>query len=469
MVAEGGFAQWTCEFRDLLDAYAPLSPEHEQQLKNAGVVAAAPCSSSSPFPMRRRPWTFPYPPHQLSAWFERQGWGKLLKDWEQRAAATPAPITKGGGEEAAVGGDGGDGVDAASSEGGSDSGSDGSSSDSDSDSDSWSSTGRGSCGEPVAPEILLRRAERLEAKAAALRRLAERRQRWRLAERRSWEQVERGGGRKEAGLADPQEQEQKQGGDAAAAAAAAPPPPSSSLIFLALQRRSGGGGSSGGGGVSAAVAAAANGGGVVGVVGGNGGGKAPPVRRYIAVPGPDPPHAAPLIPRRVSPTTVSAAVNTLNPAAPAPNGDGDNNDARRRAAVASAVAAIARDVPAAYARDPDFRRGTPFVVQHGLVRSDEEGMRGWYRHGRLAVPRGGGGGGEDDDSDNGDGNALRRRVLAICHETAGHPGAERTAEVVAAGWWWPNVEEDAERFVRFECGECRAVGAGFRVWGRGHC
>ena len=51
---------------------------------------------------------------------------------------------------------------------------------------------------------------------------------------------------------------------------------------------------------------------------------------------------------------------------------------------------------------------------------------------------------------------LWERVIAWCHETplAGHPGIAKTLELSTREFWWPNMRQDIEKYVK-GCHECQ--------------
>jgi Reverse transcriptase (RNA-dependent DNA polymerase)/RNase H-like domain found in reverse transcriptase/Integrase zinc binding domain/Chromo (CHRromatin Organisation MOdifier) domain/gag-polyprotein putative aspartyl protease len=55
---------------------------------------------------------------------------------------------------------------------------------------------------------------------------------------------------------------------------------------------------------------------------------------------------------------------------------------------------------------------------------------------------------------------LRREVLENLHgpPVVGHPGRDRTLELVSRSWWWPGISEDVKDFVR-HCDSCQRVKA----------
>ena len=55
------------------------------------------------------------------------------------------------------------------------------------------------------------------------------------------------------------------------------------------------------------------------------------------------------------------------------------------------------------------------------------------------------------------GNDLKRGVIHFYHETpsAGHPGIGNTYELMKRDFWWPNMKQDAEQYVK-GCAACQA-------------
>ena len=55
------------------------------------------------------------------------------------------------------------------------------------------------------------------------------------------------------------------------------------------------------------------------------------------------------------------------------------------------------------------------------------------------------------------GNNLKRGVIHFYHETpsAGHPGISNTYELMKRDFWWPNMKQDAEQYVK-GCAACQA-------------
>ena len=55
------------------------------------------------------------------------------------------------------------------------------------------------------------------------------------------------------------------------------------------------------------------------------------------------------------------------------------------------------------------------------------------------------------------GNDLKRGVIHFYHETlsAGHPGIGNTYELMKRNFWWPNMKQDAEQYVK-GCAACQA-------------
>ena len=51
---------------------------------------------------------------------------------------------------------------------------------------------------------------------------------------------------------------------------------------------------------------------------------------------------------------------------------------------------------------------------------------------------------------------LREQVIAWCHETplAGHPGIAKTLELTTREFWWPNMKNNIEKYVK-GCHECQ--------------
>ena len=51
---------------------------------------------------------------------------------------------------------------------------------------------------------------------------------------------------------------------------------------------------------------------------------------------------------------------------------------------------------------------------------------------------------------------LCERVIAWCHEMplAGHPGIAKTLELTTREFWWPNMKNDIEKYVK-GCHECQ--------------
>ena len=51
---------------------------------------------------------------------------------------------------------------------------------------------------------------------------------------------------------------------------------------------------------------------------------------------------------------------------------------------------------------------------------------------------------------------IRERNIAWCHETplAGHPGIAKTLELTTREFWWPNMKQDIEKYVK-GCHECQ--------------
>ncbi len=64
----------------------------------------------------------------------------------------------------------------------------------------------------------------------------------------------------------------------------------------------------------------------------------------------------------------------------------------------------------------------------------------WY-DGRIYVPRD---------------HTLHREIIARSHDhiTAGHPGIEKTKELVLREFWWPKMKKDIEAYVRV-CETCQ--------------
>jgi hypothetical protein len=78
-------------------------------------------------------------------------------------------------------------------------------------------------------------------------------------------------------------------------------------------------------------------------------------------------------------------------------------------------------------RKKDIQRGmkSHFHLQNGLL---------WYKKNRLYVPKG----------------RLRDVLLKECHDgpLAGHGGAKRTTTFLKKSYYWPNLKEDAEEYVK---------------------
>ncbi len=53
-------------------------------------------------------------------------------------------------------------------------------------------------------------------------------------------------------------------------------------------------------------------------------------------------------------------------------------------------------------------------------------------------------------------HALRGEIIAISHDhiTVGHPGIEKTKELVLREYWWPKMKKDIENYVR-ACETCQ--------------
>ncbi len=53
-------------------------------------------------------------------------------------------------------------------------------------------------------------------------------------------------------------------------------------------------------------------------------------------------------------------------------------------------------------------------------------------------------------------HALRGEIIAASHDhiTAGHPGIEKTKELVLQEYWWPRMKRDIENYVR-ACKMCQ--------------
>ncbi len=53
-------------------------------------------------------------------------------------------------------------------------------------------------------------------------------------------------------------------------------------------------------------------------------------------------------------------------------------------------------------------------------------------------------------------HALRGEIIAISHDhiTAGHPGIEKTKELVLREYWWPKMKKDVENYIR-ACETCQ--------------
>ncbi len=53
-------------------------------------------------------------------------------------------------------------------------------------------------------------------------------------------------------------------------------------------------------------------------------------------------------------------------------------------------------------------------------------------------------------------HALQGEIIAVFHDhiTAGHPGIEKTKELVLREYWWPKMKKDIENYVR-ACETCQ--------------
>ncbi len=53
-------------------------------------------------------------------------------------------------------------------------------------------------------------------------------------------------------------------------------------------------------------------------------------------------------------------------------------------------------------------------------------------------------------------HALRGEIIAVFHDhiTAGHPGIEKTKELVLREYWWPKMKKDIESYIR-ACETCQ--------------
>jgi hypothetical protein len=78
-------------------------------------------------------------------------------------------------------------------------------------------------------------------------------------------------------------------------------------------------------------------------------------------------------------------------------------------------------------RKQDIQRGikSHFHLQNGLL---------WYKQNQLYVPKG----------------RLRDVLLKECHDgpLAGHGGAKRTTTFLKKSYYWPNLKEDAEEYMK---------------------
>lgn len=100
---------------------------------------------------------------------------------------------------------------------------------------------------------------------------------------------------------------------------------------------------------------------------------------------------------------------------------------------------LEREIVAAYARDPNYRRDrrhtNPFLQ---LV--DRAPGQLLYRHeGKIAVP--------DDDN-------IKKRILHLCHNGQAHIGEAKVLAAVGLRFWWPNMATDVKSYVQ-ACADCQ--------------
>ena len=51
---------------------------------------------------------------------------------------------------------------------------------------------------------------------------------------------------------------------------------------------------------------------------------------------------------------------------------------------------------------------------------------------------------------------LRTSVICAHHDStdAGHPGQDKTLDIITRNYWWPAVQQDVRQYVR-TCGTCQ--------------
>lgn len=101
---------------------------------------------------------------------------------------------------------------------------------------------------------------------------------------------------------------------------------------------------------------------------------------------------------------------------------------------------LERDIIAAYARDPLYRRdrrATNVFLRDMVGRAAQEGV---FRHkGRIAVPA--------DDS-------IKKRILQLCHDAQAHIGENKTLASVGLRFWWTDMTKDVRDYVK-ACEQCQ--------------
>ncbi|KAL0285954.1 UNVERIFIED_CONTAM: Transposon Tf2-11 polyprotein [Sesamum angustifolium] len=102
----------------------------------------------------------------------------------------------------------------------------------------------------------------------------------------------------------------------------------------------------------------------------------------------------------------------------------------------SAVATSVRDRARELLSGDPAAQGLVHLVERGKARQFwlEDGLL-MTKGNRLYVPKGG---------------DLRKSLIAECHDTlwAGHPGEERTYALVQRAYYWPQMRDDVETYVR---------------------
>jgi transposase InsO family protein len=101
---------------------------------------------------------------------------------------------------------------------------------------------------------------------------------------------------------------------------------------------------------------------------------------------------------------------------------------------------LEREIVAAYARDPAYRRDrrhtNPFL---STMVGRAPGEQVYRHHGKVAIP--------NDDN-------IKKRILQLCHDEQAHIGEAKTLAAITLRFWWPNMATDVKDYVR-SCAECQ--------------